>query len=297
MATWIKHPVLASCCLLFVAAGAVRADDSQRSLGGALCKDSPYNCADAANPLPRPDTVWMEDMTWMDVRDAIASGKTTAIVPVGGLDPNGPWIAISKHNLIVSTLCDSIARSLGNALCAPVVKFVPLGGIATEYSDSPGAIYVSESTYEAELADIVSDLKVHGFKSIVLIGDHSPDAEGMKAVADRFTAEWHGAPAVVHIPEFFKSWDGAVEILYKKGLGKPGVTDGLHDDPTVSLLMMLSDPESVRWKERVRLGKATIDGVSIADQKKSLALGKELADYRTRFTVDAIRKALGPAGH
>ncbi len=297
MESWIKNSILAAWCLSLIAAAPARAGDPERSLGGALCKDSPYNCARAANPLPRPDTVWMEDMTWMDVRDAIGAGKTTAIVPVGGLDPNGPWIAISKHNLIVNTLCESIARMLGNALCAPVVKFVPLGGIATEYSDSPGAIYVSESTFEALLADIVSDLKVHGFKSIVLIGDHSPDAEGMQAVATRFTAEWHGTPAVVHIPEFFKSWDGVVEILYKKGLGKAGVTDGLHDDPTVTLIMMQSDPESVHWKERVKLGKATIDGVSIADRQKDLAWGKELVDYRTRFTVDAIRKALADASH
>ena len=284
---------LAVLCLLGLAAS--RADEMRRSLGGAFCKDNAYNCAETPNPLPRPDTVWMEDMTWMDARDAITAGKTTAIIPVGGLDPNGPWIAISKHNLIVRTLCDSIARSLGNALCAPVVKFVPLGGVAPEYSDSPGAIYVSEATYEALLGDIVTDLKAHGFKAIVMIGDHSPDADGMQAVADRFTREWHGAPVVLHIPAFFKSWDGAVEILYKKGLGKPGVTDGLHDDPTVTMIMMQSDVESVRWAERVQRGKAVIDGVSIADKKRALALGRELVDYRTRYTVDAIRTALGSA--
>ena len=123
-------------------------------------------------------------------------------------------------------------------------SFVPLGGIATEYSDSPGAIYVSESTYEALLTEIATDLKIHGFKSIVMIGDHSPDAEGMQAVADRLTAQWHGKPAIVHVPEFFKSWDGVVDILYKKGLGKAGVTDGLHDDPTVTMIMMQSDPRA-----------------------------------------------------
>ena len=295
MLKWIKISAVTALWLSFIAG--VRADDPHRSLGGALCKDSPYNCADAANPLPLPNTVWLEEMTWMDARDAIASGKTTVIVPVGGLDPNGPWIAISKHNLIVGALCESIARMLGNALCAPVVKFVPLGGIAPEYSDAPGALYVSEPTYEALLTDIASDLKVHGFKSIVLIGDHGPDAEGMQAVADRLTKEWHGIPVIVHVPEFFKSWDGVVDIMYKKGLGKPGVTDGLHDDPTVTLIMMQSDIESVRWAERVKLGKATIDGVSIADKQKALAWGKELVDYRTRFTVEAIRKRLGSGGH
>jgi|SoiMetStandDraft_2_1073263.scaffolds.fasta_scaffold273555_1 hypothetical protein len=48
-----------------------------RSRGGGDCRDNPYNCVDAANPLPAPDTVWLEEMTWMDVRDAMKAGKAT----------------------------------------------------------------------------------------------------------------------------------------------------------------------------------------------------------------------------
>src|SRR5688572_27868976 len=36
---------------------------------------------------PRPiaafDSVWIEEMTWMEVRDALKGGKTTAIIPAG----------------------------------------------------------------------------------------------------------------------------------------------------------------------------------------------------------------------
>jgi len=48
-----------------------------RSAGGGNCANNPYNCVDTPNPLTPPDTVWMEDMTWMDVRDAVKGGKTT----------------------------------------------------------------------------------------------------------------------------------------------------------------------------------------------------------------------------
>ena len=47
--------------------GQRRAPDP-RSMGGGDCRDNPYNCADAPNPLPTADTVWLEEMTWMDVR-------------------------------------------------------------------------------------------------------------------------------------------------------------------------------------------------------------------------------------
>jgi creatinine amidohydrolase/Fe(II)-dependent formamide hydrolase-like protein len=288
---------LAALAAAFVlAALPVRADDDARSVGGGKCSDNAYNCVGAANPLSPARTLWLEHMTWMDVRDAIAHGKTTVIVPAGGLDPNGPWIALDKHDRIVATQCESIAQALGDALCAPVIPFVPEGGTGakSEFADTPGALYISEPAYEALLADIATGLKHHGFRSIVMIGDHGGDVEGMQAVAARLDGAWHGSPAVVYIPEFYQSYDGAVELLYQKGLGKRGVVDGLHDDPTVTLMMMLSDPESVRWQERVKLGKASIDGVSIADRDKALAWGRELVDFRTRVTVEAIHKALAP---
>ena len=84
-----------------------------RSMGGGDCRDNPYNCADAPNPLPAPNTVWLEEMTWMDVRDALKAGKTTAIIPTGGMEPNGPWLVTGKHNYVLRTNCDAIARKLG----------------------------------------------------------------------------------------------------------------------------------------------------------------------------------------
>ena len=59
---------------------------SARDMGGGRCANNPYNCADAVNPVPTPNTVWMEEMTWMDVRDALKAGKTTAIIATGTAD-------------------------------------------------------------------------------------------------------------------------------------------------------------------------------------------------------------------
>src|SRR5205085_1214826 len=69
-----------------------------RDMGGGQCERNAYNCADTPNPIATPNTVWLEEMTWMDVRDALKAGKTTVIIPTGGLEPNGPWLATGKHN-------------------------------------------------------------------------------------------------------------------------------------------------------------------------------------------------------
>jgi hypothetical protein len=60
--------------------------------------------------------------------------------------------------------------------------------------------------------------------------------------------------------------------------------------------MFVTDPRSVRWDERVKAGKATIDGVSIADRNRNLELGREIVAFRTSTTVEAIRKAIANKG-
>jgi len=89
-----------------------------------------------------PDTVFLEELTWTELRDLIRSGKTTVILPTGGTEQNGPHMALGKHNVRVKALAEKIARGLGNALVAPVLAYVPEGGIAppTGHMRFPGTI-------------------------------------------------------------------------------------------------------------------------------------------------------------
>lgn len=77
-------------------------------------------------PVIRPvDTVFMEDMTWLEIRDAMKRGKTTVIVPAGGLEASGPFLVLDKHQRMLRGSTDMIARKLGNTLIAPVIRYVP----------------------------------------------------------------------------------------------------------------------------------------------------------------------------
>lgn len=282
------------CCLAMGAFAAEQQAKDPRSSGGGNCAKNAYNCIDTPNPLPKVDTAWLEEMTWMDVRDAMASGTKTIIIPTGGVEPNGPWLALGKHDYVLRSTCEAIARKLGNALCAPIVPFVPEGDIATRsgHMDTVGTITVREEIYEGIITDVSRSMHHHGFENIVLISDNGgPMGAGMKSVADTLNAEW-GKTVVLNIPEYYKSWEGADAIMLKKGLNKPGVRDGLHDDSSSTTIMMVTDPSTVRWEARVKAGKALIDGVSIADKDKAIGWGKELVDYRATVTVEAINKAI-----
>jgi hypothetical protein len=113
----------------------------------------------------------------------------------------------------------------------------------------------------------------------------------MKTVAEKLNKEWP-AVAVAFIPEYYRYGDVA-QYMQNQGIKTdPAKSDNLHDDPIITLNMLVDDPKSVRFEQRVKANKATIDGFSIADQKKSLELARKVVDFRANQTVEAIKKAI-----
>lgn len=269
--------------------------DDGTSMGGGDCAKNTYNCADTPNPLPAADTVWLEKMTWMDVRDAMKAGKKTIIISTGGIEPNGPWVTLGKHNWVLETNCESIARALGDALCAPVVPFVPEGSIEPRRGHmlTMGTISLEQATFEALLTDIVRSFKANGFERIFMIGDSGGNIKGMAAVAAKLSDE---KALVAAIPEYYH-YDAIEQMLRDKGILKPGMKDdGLHDSVGITLNIMANHPEEIRWEERVAAGKASLAGVSFEDKEASLKLAHEIIAFRTKVTVDAIKKVIAEKG-
>ena len=264
-----------------------------RTAGGGQCANNEYNCIDTPNPLPEADTVWIEEMTWMDVRDAMAAGKKTVIISTGGIEPNGPWLALGKHNYVLRANCDAIARTLGDALCAPIIPLVPEGNHepASGHMATVGTISMRQETFEAMLTDVATSFKAHGFENIIFIGDSGGNQSGQAAVAESLNAAWNASPVVAHIADYY-DYGSVNRYLVEQGvLPEERPADGLHDDPVISMNMMMTDPESVRHSARVEAGKATINGVSLADLDRALEIGKMIVEFRARVTADAIRKA------
>ena len=289
-------PLAALVLMAAPAAAQQRREPDPRSMGGGDCRDNVYNCRDTPNPLPPATTVWLEEMTWMDVRDALAAGKTTAIVPTGGMEPNGPWLVTGKHNYVLRANCDAIARELGDAICTPIVKWVPEGDIdpPSGHMTSPGTISVRQETFEAVLTDVAHSLKMHGFENIVFIGDSGGNQGGQRAVAERLNAQWGEGVTVAHVQEYY-DYASVAQHMEGKGL-VAGESDNLHDDPVISLNMFIDDPSSIRYEERVAAGLATINGVSLADRVQSLELAREIVAFRATSTAEAIERALANGG-
>jgi creatinine amidohydrolase len=248
---------------------------------------------DTPRPIPPRDTVFMEDMTWMEIRDAMRAGKLTVIVATGGIEQNGPYLAAGKHNIVLQVTTDAIARKLGDALVAPIVPFVPEGEIdpPTEHMKYPSTIGVTEGTYRALLAEICACLRTHGFRRIVLIGDSGGNQKGMEAVANELNAKWSdGKTRIYYIREYY-NYPEVAKWLEAQGIKQ--TPEGLHDDFAITAQMAAVDPNSVRAEERIKAGNFRINGVDLSPIEKTAAWGRKIADYRAEVTITALRRAMG----
>ena len=244
--------------------------------------------------FPRPidalDNVWIEELTMLEVRDALVDGTTTALILTGGIEENGPYLTTGKHNHVLRVMGESIARRLGSTLVAPIVTIEPGD---PERASTPGGIRYSQETYQAVLRDMAVSLAAQGFTRIFLLGDSGGNQRGMAAVAEELSKAWQDRDVVIaHIPEFYNYGDVLTYQRDVLGIDEDPRLDGLHDDYYITSIIMNDDPRHVRLEQRIRADKATINGISIVPAEKTIEHGKKLIEFRTEATVAAIEKVV-----
>jgi creatinine amidohydrolase/Fe(II)-dependent formamide hydrolase-like protein len=241
-----------------------------------------------------PDTVFLEELTWTEIRDRIQGGGTTVIVPIGGTEQNGPHMAVGKHNVRVKVLSEKIVRTLGNALVAPVLPYVPEGQVSppTGHMRFPGTLTVPDDVFQKVVEYTARSLKAHGFRNIVLLGDHGSTQSGQRAVAARLNREWASAPVRVHaVGEYYR----ASEDEFRQLLKARGYRDdelGSHASLADTSLMLAVDPRLVRM-DRLRRGTGPAgDGVDGDPSRASAELGRLGVEAIVARTVSAVRTAI-----
>ncbi|MGA8006092.1 MAG: creatininase family protein, partial [Burkholderiales bacterium] len=198
-----------------------------------------------------PRSVYVEELTWTEVRDAVRAGSTTVIVPVGGTEQSGPDVALGKHNARVKALAQRIAEGLGNALVAPVVAYVPEGNLAPPSSHMryPGTITVPRAAFVAMLESAARSFEIHGFREVVFLGDHGGYQGDLRRVAARLNALWAGRDARAFVPPqyYAASSKGYAAIL--RAHGYPDAEIGSHAGLADTSLLLAVAPQMVRLEQ------------------------------------------------
>jgi creatinine amidohydrolase/Fe(II)-dependent formamide hydrolase-like protein len=237
-------------------------------------------------------SVYLEDLTWSEVRDAIGAGAVTIILPVGGTEQSGPQMALGKHNARARILAGRIATVLGDTLVAPVLAYVPEGSISppSGHMRYPGTISIPDAAFKATLEGAARSFRQAGFTHIVLIGDHGGYQNELKDVAAALNREWTGTPARAHfIDAYYKVTQTAyVQALRAKGLSEAAI--GSHAGAADTSLLMAVDPAMVR-SDKLDSAAGPATGISGDPRPSSAALGQLGVDAIVAETVSAIRKA------
>ena len=248
--------------------------------------------ASPAHAQPNPNSVFLEELTWMELRDAIAAGKTTVIIPTGGTEQNGPHMVLGKHNFLVKYKAGEIAKQLGNAIVAPVLAYVPEGEIpgpkpAAGHMRFPGTITTPEDVYEKVLEYAARSLKNAGFLDIAFVGDSGGNQAGQKAVSEALNKEWAGTKVRVHhITDYYPGRGDAIAMAHGLTMEEVGGHAGSQD--TTSFLYL--DPSKLRV-DKFTVGKSGDGQGHTGDPRKATAaIGKLILEAQIEDAVKQIRK-------
>jgi len=242
--------------------------------------------------LPTPNSVFLEDLTWVELRDAIAAGKTTAILPTGGTEQNGPIMVLGKHNYLVKYKAGEIAKLLGNAIVMPVMAYVPEGDVpgakpAAGHMRFPGTITTPEDAYEKVLEYAARSLKSSGFLDIAFIGDSGGNQAGQKAVSELLNKEWAGTNVRVHhISDYYPGRGD--EIAAANGMSKEAI--GSHAGSQDVTSLMYINPGMLRF-DKFALGKANDGQGHVGDPRSATAaIGRLILEAQIQDGANQIKK-------
>lgn len=237
-------------------------------------------------PIEMADNVWIEELTMPEVRDLLESGTNTALILVGGIEENGPYLTTGKHNHVLRVTGEAIARKLGDALIAPIITIEPGN---PENASSPGGIRYSQETYEAVLRDYATSLKAQGFTRIFMMGDSGGNLRGMETVASELSEQWGDDVLIAHVDEYYNYDDVLQYQIDVLGVPETRYDEGFHDNYYITSIIMNDDPRYVRFEERLKADKASINGIPISPIGETLEHGRRLIEFRADATVDAIQ--------
>jgi creatinine amidohydrolase len=244
----------------------------------------------------RAQSVYIEDLTWPEVKAAIATGKTTAIIYAGSIEQNGPHMALGKHNFVAHYAAGEIAKKLGNALVYPTMPFAPTGSreLRTGHTSFAGSVSIDTETFQAVMRQVAQSALAAGFKNVFLMGDHGGGQDALRAAAKDLEHEYDKPDETAHVyyvPDlYFREKEQMKAYLADHGI--PYDTHAATDD--TSEVMFLDEK---KWIRRDKLALSTAKdrpttGVEGDPTKATPELGRMFIGWKIEDAVNQIHEVL-----
>jgi creatinine amidohydrolase/Fe(II)-dependent formamide hydrolase-like protein len=244
--------------------------------------------ASAASAQTR--SVFIEELTWPEIKDAQAAGKTSAVIVAGGIEQNGHHMALAKHNVIARYVGGQIAERLGNALVYPVVPFSMAGDPIekTGHMRLPGTISLPSEVFLGVIRGVALSAISAGFKNVYVLGDHGGGQAELRLAAETLDADWRGKG--IHV--YYISNAGAGQKVNAYLVDKK-IAPGGHAGVAESAQVMFLDQQKLMRKDKYAVAAAGPESATGTNGDPALAtseMGKIFLDMKATDAVEQIRK-------
>ncbi|NLM76667.1 MAG: creatininase family protein [Ruminococcaceae bacterium] len=183
-------------------------------------------------------TLLLEEMTWPEIRDALAAGFQTVIIPAGSIEQHGYHLAVCTDAVLGTRAAMELANRLEMTLVAPVIR----PGLSAHHMAMPGTLTLRPETFRMLVEDYVTCYAQHGFKTIILLGSHGGNIEPLEQIAQALDQSISGVQVITapEVPD--------VETLHaiETYFDLPHGTNGGHADDRETSEMLATAPQHVR---------------------------------------------------
>jgi creatinine amidohydrolase len=246
------------------------------------------------------DTVLIEEMTWPEVKAAIAGGKRRVIVMLAAMEQHGPHLPIGTDTYLGYASGERLARRLGDALVAPVVTI----GYSPGHLPMPGTVTLEEDTLEAVIRDVCRSLGHHGFREIILLCSHGGNYRAIRNVLSALREE-HREVRISTITDFDEWLENTKAFAAREGLDMARL--GVHAAQGETSLMLAYRPDlvqmdkacegfmgdaSIRWRAAVPPPMDTMSPTGILGDARgaTAALGEKMFAERIERVARMIEE-------
>ena len=245
-----------------------------------------------AASIAHAQSVYIEDLTWTEVRDAIAAGKSTAIIYAGSTEQNGPHMALGKHTFIAHYVAGRVAEQLGDALVYPTLPFAPTGDFVLKsgHLRFPGSVSLNSEVFLGVISQVALSAINAGFKQIYLMGDHGGGQKELSLAAENLDREWSPQGVRIrYVPDpYFKETEQSEQYLKDHHI-VTGEHAGAEDTSEVMFLDTAHKwirTDKLAASDRTMEPKTGVDG----DPTKATAeMGKVFVGFKVDDAVAQIR--------
>ena len=248
---------------------------------------------------PRTLPVFIDELTWMEIRDRMLAGTKTVIIGTAGQEQKGPHMVTGEHKYVLQHTTERIARTLGDALVAPIITYVPEGSWETPlrgHMAKAGTITLPEDRFIELLVHAAKSLRAGGFTTVILIGDSGGNQNGLKAAADQLNAAWKDTGGrALFIGDYYTKSSADIRT-YLGSLGFPLETIGSHAGMVDTSELLFVNPSLVRRDRLAPNGGSPDSGVSGDPTKATAALGKALVQIKIDNALAQIRASRPTSG-